>query len=88
MKGIILFVLLTLTVALYLGYGPYDLVLLFKPTTSAPAVKHARVATEQATEQTPVPRNISITVAEAPDGSLDHRWPKTVATSTPSAVKQ
>jgi nitrate/TMAO reductase-like tetraheme cytochrome c subunit len=88
MKGIILFVLLTVTVALYLGYGPYDLVLLVKPTTSAPAVKHAHVATEQATGQTPVPRNTSVIVAEAPDGSLDHRWPKTVATSTPSPVKQ
>jgi hypothetical protein len=88
MKGIILFVLVTVTVALYLGYGPYDLVLLVKPTTSSPAVKHAHLATEQATEQTPAPRNTSIIVAEAPDGSLEHRWPKTVATSTPSPGKQ
>jgi hypothetical protein len=88
MKGIILFVLVTATVALYLGYGPYDLVLLFQPTTSAPAVKRAHAAAEQATEQTPVPQNTSIIVAAGPDGSLEQRWPKAVATSTPSPVKQ
>ena len=84
MKPIILLVLLTAAVALYLGYGPYDLVLLFKPTTTSEPVKHAKMATEQVTEQAPERGNTTIVDAPAPDGSLQHRWPKTVATPTPT----
>jgi hypothetical protein len=46
------------------------------------------VATEQATEQAQAPRNTSVVVAAGQDGSLEHRWPKTVATPTPSPTKQ
>jgi hypothetical protein len=87
MKSIILLVLLIAAVALYFGYEPYDLVLLVKPTTSAP-VKHAHVATEQVTEQASGLRNTTIVVASAPDGSLERRWPKSVPTPTPSPTKQ
>ena len=83
MKTLVLLILLIAAVALYYGYEPYDLVLHFKPTTSAP-IKHMRVPTEQPTEQLPERRNTSIVIAPAPDGSLEHRWPKAAPTSTPT----
>jgi hypothetical protein len=87
MKPIILLILLAAAVAFYFGYEPYDLVVMFKPTTTEP-VKHARVKTAEATEQAPERGNTTIVDAPAPDGSLQQRWPKTVSTPTPSPAKQ
>jgi hypothetical protein len=72
MKTIVLLVLLTFAVALYFGYGPYDLVTMFQPKPAAAVVKHN--PDQRGVAEPPLRSVGTPVVAQAPDGSLDARW--------------
>jgi hypothetical protein len=75
MKTVVLFVLLAAACALYFGYEPYDLIPSWpKSNTPPPKVRRAPAAVEQTPATAPQRSGGNVVIAEATDGSLEHRW--------------
>jgi hypothetical protein len=87
MKTVVMLVLLAAACALYFGYEPYDLIPSWpKSNTPPPKVRRAPAVAEQAPATAPQRSGGSSVIAEAPDGSLEHRW-KPYPTPSPSPTK-
>lgn len=75
MKKLVPLLLVALAVAYYFGYEPSDFIPSFSNNTPPPKVRRAAPPAEQTQNAAPVRvSGGNVVVAQAPDGSLEHRW--------------
>ena len=83
MKNLVVLLLIALAAAYYFGYEPSDFIPSFSAkSTPPPKVRRAPAPAQVAVTEAPRAGGTTV-IAQGPDGSLEHRWIPSAASSQP-----